>query len=306
MRKVVLGLTLAFVFWAQSASFSQSAVGYDFLRTDIGARPSAMGGAFVAVRGDIHSINYNPAGLSALHERQGTVSYLNHLLDFQSGFLGYVQPIRKGTGAVAINFYDFGTFEGRDENDLETGDFGANGLVLSAGYSEEVLQNFSVGLTGKYIRFQIDNFNASAVAADLGAIYSLPQQALSFGFGIFNLGTTTSAFIDTKDDLPMNLQLGFTKNLEHLPVMVSGALVKFNDENLDFRIGGEISVSEKLLLRLGYNSVGQDQNVDTDKDKFAGVSFGFGVKLNKINLDYSLSSFGEVGSLNRLSVIGRF
>ena len=65
---------------------SQSSVGYDFLRTFVGARPSAMAGAFISVQGDIHCLAYNPAGLAALDSKQGTASYLNHLLDFQSGF----------------------------------------------------------------------------------------------------------------------------------------------------------------------------------------------------------------------------
>ncbi|MFQ5825179.1 MAG: PorV/PorQ family protein, partial [bacterium] len=199
-------------------------------------------------------------------------------------------------------------FEGKDENNLDTGEFGANSLSLSLGYSRTVYKNLSIGGSAKYIRFQIDNLTETALAADFGVIYTIPSEEWNFGVGVFNFGTTTSAFYEggVKDNLPFNFQLGVSKRLEHLPLLVSGALVKFVDESFDFRLGGEFSLTKELFLRLGYNSVGQDQKVDTNKDRLAGVSFGLGFKVNVFNLDYSFSSFGEVGSLNRITLTGQF
>jgi len=262
-----------------------------------------MAGAFISVQGDIHSLAYNPAGLATLDSKQGTASYLNHLLDFQSGFLAYAQPFAQGTAAIGLHFFDYGQL---DASNLGSGEFGANSVALSAGYSPAVLRNLSVGGSAKFIRFQIDDLTETALALDIGLILSIPDHAVNIGMGIFNFGTTTSAFIDTKDDLPLNFQIGASKTLEHLPVMVNVSLVKFKDESIDFRLGGEISLTEQLFVRLGYNSVGQDQKVKTEKDRLSGVSMGFGFKVNKYNIDYSLSSFGEVGTLNRVSLIGQF
>ncbi|NIR52163.1 PorV/PorQ family protein [candidate division KSB1 bacterium] len=285
---------------------AQNPVGFDFLRTFVGARPSAMSGAFVSVPGDIHNLVYNPAGLAALSKRQATLTYLNHLLDFQSGFLAYAQPLSNGTFAAGLHFFDFGQFEGKDENNLDTGEFGANSVTFALAYSRTVIKNVSLGGSAKLIRFEIDNFSETAIAADLGVIFSIPSEKWNLGVAVFNLGTTTSAFIESKDKLPLNVQVGASKRLAHLPLLISGALVKFEDEGFDFRFGGEFSLTEQLFLRLGYNSVGQDQKVDTDKDRLAGVSLGLGLKVNKFDVDYSFSSFGEVGSLNRITLIGRF
>ena len=95
---------LSGVVFLAGAVRSENPVGYDFLRTFVGARPSAMAGAFISVPGDIHNLSYNPAGLAALNAKQGTASYLNHLLDFQSGFLAYAQPFLQGTVAVGLHF----------------------------------------------------------------------------------------------------------------------------------------------------------------------------------------------------------
>jgi len=286
-----------------------------------------MAGAFVAVPGDIHNLAYNPAGLTELEpKRHGTATYLNHLLDFQSGFLAYAQPFQKGTIAAGLHFFDYGQLEGKNTSGEPTGNFGANSVAFSVGYAKKffdsgVLKNLLLGGNGKFIRFQIDNFTSTALALDLGMIYMIPSQQLNIGLAVFNWGTTTSAFIETKDDLPLNYQIGISKKLAHLPLMYSISLVKFNDEDfdvhvggiddiqingLDLRLGGEFTLTEQLFLRLGYNTVGQDQKVDTGKDRLAGVSLGLGFKVNSIDVDYSFSSFGEVGSLNRVTLIGRF
>ena len=285
---------------------SENPVGFDFLRTFVGARPSAMAGAFIAAPGDIHDLVYNPAGLAGLTQRKATLSYLNHLLDFQSGFFAYSQPLWEGSIGVGLHYFDYGQFEGKDEGGNDTGEFGSSSLTVTMSYAREVRDQLFLGASTKFIRFQIDSFTQSAWAADLGLIYSLPAKGLSFGMGVFNLGRTTSAFIQSKDDLPLNFQLGASKQLEHLPLWVSGALVKFRGESLDFRIGGEFTITEQLFLRLGYNSVGREQQVETVKDRFAGVSFGLGFKVNKYNIDYSFSSFGEVGGLNRISLVSQF
>ncbi len=285
---------------------AQTAVGFDFLRTHVGARPAALGGAFVAIPGDIHSLVYNPAGLARLDKRQGTLTYLNHLLDFQSGFAAYAQPVSRGAVAFSLHFLDFGQFEGRDDRNVDTGEFGASSLVAQASYARRLNPYVSVGGSAKFIRFQIDTFTETAVAGDLGVVVEIPEENWSFGVGVFNAGTTTSAFIDTKDELPLNFQFGAAKRLEHLPLMVSAAIVKFKEESVDFRLGGEFSLTEQFLLRLGYDSVGRDQKVDTSKDRLAGVSIGLGLKINTFDLDYSFSSFGEVGTLNRLTLVGRF
>ncbi len=284
---------------------SKNPVGFEFLRTFVGARPAAMAGAFIAVPGDIHNIVYNPAGLAALSERQGTVSYLNHLLDFQSGFMAYAQPLYNGTIALGLNFMNYGQFERMDDTGIKLGEFGANSFVFAVSYSQMIKQGLSLGASGKYIRFQIDDLTETAVAADVGINYSIESHKLNIGFGIFNFGKTTSAFVQTKDELPLNFQLGASKELEHLPLFVSGALVLYKGESLDFRLGGEFTLSEPLLLRFGYNSVGQEQKVDTGKDNLAGFSIGLGFKLSTLNFDYSFSSFGEVGALNRITIVGR-
>jgi hypothetical protein len=127
---------------------------------------------------------------------------------------------------------------------------------------------------------------------------------LNFAAGIFNIGAARTAYIQTKERLPLNFQFGLSKRLAHLPFTWSAVLLRYRDEDFRVRLGGEFEISKRLFLRFGYDSVGKDQKLDTGSmtDRLAGVSLGFGLSYNEYLFDYAFSSFGEVGSLNRLSL----
>jgi hypothetical protein len=282
--------------------FSAEPTGYAFLRVPVGARPAAMGASFLAVSRDVHAIYFNPAGIADLSARSGAFGYLNHILDIQSFFGAYVHPHSRGCYGLAINYTDYGEFTRTNELGEEKGTFSANTVVAYLSYSQVRAEKLLLGVNVKLIRSQLDRFSSDAFAVDLGVIYhSTIMGNLTFAGGIFNLGRARSGFIQTKEKLPLNFQIGISKQLAHLPLLYSLTLIRYEDDDLQFRAGGEFTLSKALFLRLGYDTVGSDQKVGTDRDRFAGLSFGLGFVIKDYTLDYSLSSFGEVGNLNRLS-----
>lgn len=317
MLKKILMVTLLGLICLPTISKS-GVKGFEFLRTYVGARPSALGGAFIAVSGDVHSVYYNPSAIATLPEKQLTFSYLNSFLDFQSGFMAYsFQKPGIGYFGIGTFYMNYGELTEVDENGNEGGTFGANNLVLLTDYALKFSDDFFVGVSLKFINFSIYDYNSTAFAADFGLLYQFPAQDLQIGFGIFNAGTVTSAFVETKDDLPLNYRVGATKRLAHLPLMVSIEGYQYIDEDFHFIVGGEFTVTPFLFLRLSYNSVGKDQKIGQNGDKYAGVSIGTGVSLDqaarfqntfwqRLSFDYSFTSAGNVGSLNRLSMGLRF
>jgi hypothetical protein len=297
MKKIFLLL-----FLLASSAFAADPIGFAFLRMPVGARPAAMGASFLAVSRDVHAIYYNPAGLANVPARTGAFGYLNHVLDIQSFFAAYAHPHTRGSYGIAVNYTNYGDFTRTNEFGEETGSFGANTMVAYLSYSQLRAEKLLLGVNLKLIRAQLDQFTADGFAVDLGFIYqSTIMSNLTLAGGIFNLGKERSAFIKTKERLPLNFQIGASKRLAHLPLLYSLTLLKYLEEDLRFRAGGEFTLSKGLTFRLGYDTVGSDQKVGTDADRFAGLSFGLGLLIHDYMLDYSLSSFGEVGSLNRLS-----
>ena len=303
MKKYLAALTILFAFLPQSGH-SQS-VSFAFLRTHVGARPAAMAGSMLAVSKDPHAIFYNPAGIADMATRAGAFGYLNHILDIQSFVGAYVHTHRQGSYGLGLHYTDYGTFQRTNKVGEDLGEFGAGSMVLYATYSRVHAERWLLGASVKYFRSEIEQYTADGVGLDVGVIYhSTIMGNLSIAGGIFNIGKARTAYNATKEKLPINFQFGLSKRLAHLPFLWSAAVVHFPDEDLRFRAAGEFEISQSFYLRFGYDNVGKDQKLGTDSitERFAGVSLGFGISYDRYLFDYALSSFGEVGSLNRLSL----
>ena len=281
--------------------------GFAFLRTTIGARAAAMGGAYTAMRNDVRAIASNPALLAGFSRRIGAFDYTNHFLDIQSGFGAYLHPMKQANMAVSLFFQDYGNFSRMDEFGNEVGAFSANSFILTAAYARKYNEQIWFGGSVKYFRSAIDNYTADGFAIDLGMyIMTSIFDNLQIGGGVFNLGTARTAFISTKESLPTRVELGLSKRLAHLPLEWSLALQQYMGEKLQFAVGGEFTISENMFLRLGYNSLGKDQKIGASEDRFAGVSLGLGLAHKNYQFDYSFSSFGIIGSQNRFSFSVQF
>ncbi|MBK9334583.1 MAG: hypothetical protein IPM96_19815 [Ignavibacteria bacterium] len=74
-----------------------------------------------------------------------------------------------------MKYFNYGSFEKFDEQSNSLGTFSANDLAVSVSYSNNFRPNFYYGANLKYIYSQIDDFNSSAVAVDLGLLYVILQ-----------------------------------------------------------------------------------------------------------------------------------
>ena len=305
---LILIIGLVFFHNTSVANPSSGTAGYEFLRTHIGARPSAMAGAFVSIPGDIHAIYFNPAGLAPISGRLATATYLNHVLDFQSGFIAYTQPIKNiGQAAFGIDYMNYGDFDETDAAGNKLGEFGAGSIALTSSVGRSINEDLMVGVSAKFIYFSIVEYNSTALALDLGAIYKVPFiDEMNVGLGVFNLGQALTTFIDHKDPLPLNFVIGFSKKLAHLPLEYSVTVNKYIDDDFQFNVGGEFTLAEGVFLRLGYNSLGRDLKIGADGDQFSGISMGLGFHWKQMQFDYGLSSFGAIGYLNRATFSFQF
>jgi hypothetical protein len=172
-----------------------------------------MGGALLAIPGDLHSIYYNPAGLIGLKTPMGGATYLNHVLDINSGFIGYAHPLdRWVVVGLSVLYADSGSFKKTDATGQEIGDFGANSIALAASYATDPLPNLGAGLNVRFIHSAIDNYNASALAVDGGVVYSFPDQDLHLAIGFYNLGEALSALLPKRKNCRFTIKSDLPKN----------------------------------------------------------------------------------------------
>ena len=91
------GLALAALCAIPQTAFAEAGrTGAAFLQRTLGARAAAMGQAHAAVPFTADALQYNPAGIATLTERQLTSTYLNGLGGTNSGYLGYAQRLGPG------------------------------------------------------------------------------------------------------------------------------------------------------------------------------------------------------------------
>jgi len=308
MRKFLLLNTAVLLFIMCGLSFSQNT--YEFLRIDKSPRAAALAGSFVSNNDDANVIFYNPAGIRFLKGQPISFSFLKHLLDINSASLAYSHEI-KGIGRLSagIEYINYGDFTEADQFGNRTGEFGAGEFAFLIGYANELSNNFYYGANIKFIYSSISDRSSSGLAFDLGLHYTIPDKNWNFGFSILNLGSQISSYYDTREDLPLDIRLGLSKKLEHVPLHFFVSINKLNEKQdnfggyfKQFTVGGEFNLSKVVKFRLGYDNEKRKELKIGTTAGLAGFSFGLGIIISEYNFDYALSSMGSIGSLHRIGI----
>ena len=301
------------LFFSQGRFLSQENPAYDFLNVDPSARASALADAFETYSGDPNIIFYNPAGLSTIDKKEISAGFGKYLQDINFGSAAFAFKYKDiGWFGSGVKYINYGSFDYEDENGNSYGTFHANDLMISAGYSNLIYDKVNYGLNVKFIYSQIAEYKSTAIGFDLGLMYLIPSEQISIAFTINNYGKQLSAYISSKERLPLDIRIGFSKKLEHLPLRISLSLRNLGQGNMKFldvkrlkyfAIGGEFELSDYVSARIGYNNQErQDFNVGASLG-VTGFSAGIGIKfLNKYKIDYSLNSFGKIGSTHRFNL----
>lgn len=303
---------IIFIFLFITQVFSQQRPAYDFLRVDPSARASALAGAFETYTNDPNIIFYNPAGLSTIEGKKVSASFGKHLLDINFGTAAFNMKYKEiGWFGIGIKYFNYGTFDYIDENGTPTGGtFGANDVMVSLGYSNYLYDVVNYGVNAKFIYSNIAEYNSSAIGFDFGLLYMIPSEQMNIALSINNFGAQTDSYFETKEKLPLDVRVGLSKKLEHLPLNLSVSFSNLNEDRdqflqhfRSFSLGGEFTFSENVLFRIGYNNEKrQDLKLGTSLG-IAGFSAGLGIRfLERYSLDYSLNSLGKVGSTHRFNL----
>lgn len=282
---------------------------FEFLRIPMNARAAALGGTFLTMRNDPAVLFYNPGGLSTLERPSASAGFVKHLLDINAGYATYAQHY-DGIGFVSagVVYLNAGSFEKTDRFAQSAGTFGAADLAVTLGYAQ-AYEHLHYGAAAKIIYSYIDTYNASGLALDIGAQYYVPAEQLSLGISVLNLGTQLSSFGAEKERLPLDVKIGVSKKLEHLPLMVMLNFHKLTEEREDFlshfssfSLGGEFQFSEAFRARIGYNNEMRRELKIGSTAGLAGFAAGFGLSIASYSLDYAFTSFGKIGALHRVSL----
>jgi len=286
----------------------------EFLRIGAGARPAAMGGAFAAVADDAQAAYYNPAGLAFLKRPEVTGMHESRFAGMSYDYATLAVPLlswadtprqRNAYGVAAVSFYGLsvGGIErrGTTETDQPVDSFGAKDFAYSLSYAYELEDTgLAFGGTAKLVDSTIDKAQGHAAACDGGALYR--RERFSAALGWRDLGTREK-FTNAADPLPTAVFAG--GGYRFSPELLASVEVDLPRDNVPAVAGGgeyRRSFGRELsaAARVGFNSGNMDPG------GLSGLSVGFGLRYDAVDIDFAWLPGGELGDSFRYSLLVRF
>lgn len=302
-----------------------------FLEIGIGARAMAMGGAYVSITNDATALFWNPAGIVQIAAFDLELMHSNWLASTNFDYVGLVASVESINSAVGVSItsLDYGEQPVRTvERPEGTGEiYAARDVCLSLSLATMLTQNFSVGLSLKYVSQKIWEEYGSAMAADIGILYQTPVDGLRFGASISNFGTelqfngrqmvtivdpdpTVENFdrvpVEYKTSaypLPLMLRVGFsyTKPLGKFgQIIIAADMNHPSNSTENINLGFEYLFADMFYLRVGYANLFEKNSVN-GLTAGAGLDYRFSGKFG-FRIDYAWSDWGMLNSADRFSV----
>ncbi len=332
MNKVIaLMLSAGF---ALPALAERNIYGWEFLSASTSAYVGSIGVENVSSHGrELDVALRNPALMTEDAHNTASLSYQNYLAGSSWATGAYSRAIDdKNSWGAAVVFAPYGSMTETDIYGNEVGEFSATDFMAEGLYSRLLADGFRVGLGFKIIYSSIAEERSFGFGFDVGANYQNKEKDLSLGFAVRNVGAQLATYTDTpdsRDRLPWNMQLGFTKGLEHAPFRFSItytdinrwdlSYTKYNEvdkatldsNDLDgiqevkwgdmfmrhFVFSGEFVPRDEFSLVVGYNVRRGREYQLADARSGAGFSFGLNLNIKNVYVGAAYSIYGKAANV---------
>ncbi|RLD17821.1 MAG: hypothetical protein DRI36_02860 [Caldiserica bacterium] len=196
----------------------------------------------------------------------------------------YSLPINRFLIGCGITYFDMGEIKGRDEKGERTGNYRPYDIEieLNTGYRKGEL---TVLNRIKYIKEKIKDEEAEALAMDIYLKYWI------FQLGIENIGGKVR-FIKEKYSLPLKIFSGLRLRIKERVKLVMDITREY-DGRIIKGAGIEWKIRDIFYLRTGYRD-----GMDYSKK----ISFGIGIKGERIGVDYAYIPEETFGNIHQFSI----
>jgi len=296
------------------------------LKIGVGARATGMGESVVSVIDDANAMYWNPAGMTqskgnhVVFTQTQWFAGLQHRfasglykLDDESSIGFSMGNLNAGSINVTTEFRPFGTGE--------TINFGTS--AFSLGYARQFTEQFSAGVTVRYLHEQVGTLRMNGVLFDAGTFYRTGLGTSRFAVAISNFGgkLSPSGSISNQGsgpnfngaevsafqsfDPPINFRIGFAME----PIIdsmqswtVSLQLNHPNDNAENYSLGTEYAVTfseafpAKAIIRGGY-IIGPGQFSGG-----AGIHVPISGMEYVLQADYSFTNISDLGGIHRFTL----
>ena len=297
---------------------------YEFLNLVSSPRQAALGGKVLTnMDWDSSQFLHNPAAIKSKMDGQIALNFVNYFADINYGSFAYTTSIgeNKHLFSAGVTYVDYGDFNGFDENGLSTGEFTGNEFALTIGYMYPIKNSdLKIGANTKFISSKLENYSSVGGALDLSLLYDFKNSNSQLTLVASNIGTQFTTYENTKEKIPFHVDLAFAKKLEKLPFKWHVIFENLQQWDLSFNnparaqvdldgnstpedvsflnkltqhliLGGELFHDKAINIRFGYNfRRGNELKIEGNR-VFAGLTAGFGIKLNRFRVNYAYQKY---------------
>ena len=297
---------------------------YQFLGMVTSPRQAALGGKVVTIYdNDVNQAHFNPATINPEMNNRLALNYGSYYGEVTYGTAAYAYTYDRHvqTFHAGVNYVNYGTFEGYDENGTPTSDFTGSEIALSLGYAYNIPNtDIHVGGNVKLISSTLETYNSFGAAVDLGGIYVNEDSGLNIGLSLRNMGSQLTTYAETRETLPFEILAGISQELENVPIRWHLTLENLQQWNVAFSnparsegtldggtkeekvsvfnnalrhviFGVELFPKRGFNVRVGYNFRRGEELRVMDQRHFSGLSAGFGLRINRLKFNYSYSRY---------------
>ena len=290
----------------------------DFLKIGVGARANAMGESFAAVNNDAYALFYNPAGITQFDKTEIAVAHTVWFVGLQHDFIGGVYHL-DGQNSVGISIVSLQSDDMPVTTEFQPYGTGAyfkyGDLSFGATYARRMTDNFSFGVSVKYVDETLAQLSMHGVLIDLGTYYWTGLGTTRFAVSVSNFGgqltpsgsvnlvdgTTVSSFQSFSPPTIFRIGFAFEPYQDETNKLTASAQLNHpadNSENIS--VGAEYSYISTFFLRAGYK-------INVDEQSY---SLGAGVRADArfaiVFFDYAFTPYQRLGDVHRFSLNLRF
>lgn len=308
---------------------------FSFINIETSARVEAMGGVGIAIfDDDVSLVQTTPSLLNSSMDRVIVFTFGDYFSDVNLLSFSYVKELKDlGVFALSLKLIDYGVFSRTDAIGDIQGEFMVNDHILTFGIGKKLNKRITLGLNVNILNSNYDTYNSFALSSNISSTYFHSEKRFTSTFLIKNVGRQLNPYIDEREELPLNMQIGLSKELAHLPFRYHFSYSSIN--NFDIKspykersitsaetgdleiqqesiaktvlrhivIGGELNPFRKsLFIRGGFNFQRRFDMTTLSRPALVGFSWGIGFKISKYRFDYSRSAYHLSGIPNNFSI----
>ena len=311
---------------------------YTFLQEPVSARLLALGGSGLAIYdNDITLALVNPSLINDQMNNHLALSYAHYFTGINYGQAQYAKNLgRLGSFVFSMQFQDYGRFDYATVNGTREGTFGAADYALAAGWGRTLSDHFTIGATARLIYSYYESYSSFGLSVDVAGTYR-NDNGWTVSLVAANVGTQLKGYLSGQTaPLPFNLSVAMSKKMDHAPfrfTVVADHLEKwdltyhnpvdpigsvdpvtgdtipltgvsgFADQLMrHVMLGTELYLGKNVILRLGYNYRRRQELALAQRKGLVGFSWGFGIRINRFQINYARSTYHVAGSPNYFTI----